>query len=66
VAPRAGDLVSELALAMTTGMIPARLAVATRAYPSWSTGIQKAMAQLFQEIEGRRAEPARADGMLRS
>jgi len=63
---RGGELVHEFALAVRTGMFPARMAMATHAYPTWSMAVQKVMAQFFFEIEGREAEPARADGALRS
>lgn len=58
VSPRAGELIAELALAMRTGMFPARLALTTHAYPTWSMAVQKVVGQLFLEIEGRRARPA--------
>jgi pyruvate/2-oxoglutarate dehydrogenase complex dihydrolipoamide dehydrogenase (E3) component len=59
VAPRAGELIHEAVLAMRTGMFTGRLAQAVHAYPTWSMAIQKAAAQFFIEIEGRRARPAR-------
>ena len=59
VAPRAGEMIHEPALAMRTNMFAGRLAQSVHAYPSWSTGIQKAMGQLFYEIEGRQARPVR-------
>lgn len=61
-----GELIHELALAIRSGMFPARIALTTHAYPTWSMAVQKAMGQLFYEIEGRRAEPARRGGPLRS
>jgi len=63
---RGGELVHELALAVRTGMFPARLALTTHAYPTWSVAVQKAVGQFFLEIDGRSAEPARAGGALRS
>jgi hypothetical protein len=63
---RGGELVHELALAVRTGMFPARLALTTHAYPTWSMAVQKAVGQFFLEVEGRAAEPARAGGALRS
>jgi hypothetical protein len=63
---RGGELVHELALAVRTGMFPARLALTTHAYPTWSMAVQKAVGQFFFEIEGREAEPARAGSTLRS
>ncbi len=66
VAPRAGELVHEFALAIRTGIFPAQLALTVHAYPTWSSGVQKVMSQFFVEVEGRRAEPARTGGGLRS
>ena len=57
VAPRAGEMIAEVALAMRTGAFAGRLAQTAHAYPTWSHGLQKAAAQLFGEIEGRRARP---------
>lgn len=61
-----GELIHEFALAIRTGMFPARIAMTTHAYPTWAMAVQKVVGQLFYEIEGRRAEPARAGGALRS
>jgi len=62
VAPRAGEMLSELVLAMTTRMFPARVALTTHAYPTWSMAVQQATAQLFGEIGGRRSRLATLDG----
>lgn len=59
VAPRAGEMIAEVALAMRTGAFAGRLAQTAHAYPTWSHGLQKAAAQFFGEIEGRRARPPR-------
>ncbi len=59
VAPRAGEMITEVALAMRTRAFAGRLAQTAHAYPTWSHGVQKAAAQLFGEIEGRRARPPR-------
>ena len=59
VANRGGELIHEASIAMRTGMFPARLVLATHAYPTWSMAIPKALGQLFVEIEGRRARPAK-------
>ncbi|HET9443956.1 MAG TPA: FAD-dependent oxidoreductase [Acidimicrobiales bacterium] len=59
VAPRGGELVHEIALAIRTGMFPARLALTVHAYPTWSVALQKVVGQLFYEVEGRVARPAR-------
>jgi pyruvate/2-oxoglutarate dehydrogenase complex dihydrolipoamide dehydrogenase (E3) component len=58
VAPRAGEMITEVALAMQTGMFPARLAQTAHAYPTWSSGVQKCAAQFVTEIDGRRARRA--------
>ena len=55
VAPRAGEMIQEIVLAIRTGAFTGRLAQASHAYPTWSSGIQKAAAQFFGEIEGRQA-----------
>ena len=55
VAPRAGEMISEIVLAMRTGAFTGRLAQTSHAYPTWSSGVQKAAAQFFGEIDGRRA-----------
>ena len=55
VAPRAGEMIQEIVLAMRTGAFTGRLAQASHAYPTWSSGVQKAAAQFFAEIEGRQA-----------
>ena len=55
VAPRAGEMIQEVVLAMRTKAFTGRLAQTSHAYPTWSSGVQKAAAQFFGEIEGRRA-----------
>jgi pyruvate/2-oxoglutarate dehydrogenase complex dihydrolipoamide dehydrogenase (E3) component len=60
VAPRAGEMLHELVLAMRTGMFPARLALTTHAYPTWSMAVQQAAAQFFGEFGGRSARPTSA------
>ncbi len=60
VGPRAGELIHEPAIAIRTGMFAGRLAQVVHAYPTWSMAVQKAAAQLFMEIDGRTARPARA------
>ena len=55
VAPRAGEMIQEIVLAMRTKAFAGRLAQASHAYPTWSGGVQKAAAQFFGEIEGRQA-----------
>ncbi len=61
-----GELIHEFALAIRAGMFPARLALTTHAYPTWAMGVQKAIGQLFLELEGRSADAARTGGTLRS
>lgn len=63
---RGGELVHEFALAIRTGMFPARMALTTHAYPTWSMAVQKVVGQFFLEIEGRSADGARAGGPLRT
>ena len=58
VAPRAGEMVHEVALAMRTAMFTGRLAQTVHAYPTWSTALRQAAAQFFMETGGRRARPA--------
>jgi len=60
VAPRAGEMIHELALAMVAGTMPARIALLPHAYPTWSVGIQQAVGQLFTEVNGRRSRPPHA------
>ena len=55
VAPRAGEMIQEVVLAMRTRAFAGRLAQTSHAYPTWSNGVQKAAAQFFGEIEGRQA-----------
>ncbi|MHB1855496.1 MAG: FAD-dependent oxidoreductase, partial [Acidimicrobiales bacterium] len=47
VAPRAGEMIAEIALAMRAGLFPAQLALTSHAYPTWSVAIQQAAAQIF-------------------
>ncbi len=58
VAPRAGEMIHEVALAMRADLFTGRLAQTVHAYPTWSYGIQKAAGQFFGEVEGRSARPA--------
>ena len=59
VAPRAGEMIHEVALAMRTRMFTGRLAQTVHAYPTWSYAVQKTSAQFFGDVEGRSARPAR-------
>lgn len=58
VAARAGEMIHEPTLAMRTAMFAGRLAQTTHAYPTWSMAVQKAAAQFFNEVDGRRARRA--------
>lgn len=60
VAPRAGEMIHEIALAIRASLFPAHLGLAVHAYPTWSVGVQKAVGQFFYEVEGREARPASA------
>jgi pyruvate/2-oxoglutarate dehydrogenase complex dihydrolipoamide dehydrogenase (E3) component len=59
VAPRAGEMINEIALAMRTRAFTGRLAQTVHAYPTWSYAIQKAAGQFFGDVDGRSARPAR-------
>ena len=59
VAPRAGEMIHEVALAMRTRMFTGRLAQTVHAYPTWSYAVQKAAGQFFGDGEGRTARAAR-------
>lgn len=61
VAPRAGEMIHEAAIAMRTNMFTGRLAQTVHAYPTWSSAIRQAAAQFFFEVDGRRARPAGAE-----
>jgi pyruvate/2-oxoglutarate dehydrogenase complex dihydrolipoamide dehydrogenase (E3) component len=58
VADRAGEMISEVSLAVRLGAFTGRLAQAVHPYPTWSYGLPKAAAQFFTTIEGRQARPA--------
>lgn len=57
VAPRAGEMIQEIVLVMRTKAFVGRLAQTSHAYPTWSSGVQKAAAQFFGKIDGRQARP---------
>ena len=59
VAPRAGEMIHEIALAMRTKAFTGRLGQTVHVYPTWSYAIQKAAGQFFGVVEGREARPAR-------
>jgi len=62
VAPAAGEMIHEVALAMRARMFTGRLVQTTRAYPTWSTAIQQAATQFFYATDGLEARPARTPG----
>lgn len=59
VAPRAGEMIHGPTIAARLGMFVGRLAQVTTPYPTWSTAVQQAAAQFFQEINGLKAQPAK-------
>ena len=59
VGGRAGEMINECALIMRTNAYAGRLAQTVRAYPSWSTIMQKTAARWFFDIEGQGARPPR-------
>jgi len=59
VGGRAAEMINEIALVMRSNAYGARLAQTVRAYPSWSTIVQKAAAQWFYEYEGESARAPR-------
>ena len=61
VADRAGEMISELSLALRQKVFIGHLALTVHPYPTWSYGIPKAAAQFFTTIEGRTARPASSD-----
>lgn len=61
VGRNAGEMINEVALVMRTRSYGARLAQTARAYPSWSTVMQKAATRWFYEYEGGRARRPRRD-----
>jgi pyruvate/2-oxoglutarate dehydrogenase complex dihydrolipoamide dehydrogenase (E3) component len=58
VASRAGELISEVALAVRTGMFVGRLAQTVHPYPTWSLALRQTAAQFVIEVDGRRARRA--------
>ncbi len=66
VAERAGEVIAEPALAMSTGMFTGRLAHTAHAYPTWSIAVQQAAAQFFGTYGGRTARPVSAISQRRA
>lgn len=62
VAPRAGEMIHEIALAVRTGVFTGRLAQTVHAYPTWSTAVRQAATQFFFAVDERKARPAMAAG----
>lgn len=58
VGPRAGELVSEVALGMQVKAFAGRLAQTVHPYPAWSMALRMATAQFFGPYRGRTARPA--------
>lgn len=58
VAERAGEMISELALALKLRTFLGRLALTVHPYPTWSYAIPKTAAQFFTTVEERTARPA--------
>lgn len=58
VCDRAGEMISEIALAVRLNAFVGRLAQTVHPYPTWSFGLVKASAQFFTTVEGRIAKPA--------
>ncbi|MBU6495423.1 MAG: NAD(P)/FAD-dependent oxidoreductase [Acidobacteria bacterium] len=61
VAPRAGEMMAELSVAIRGHSSTPRLALTSRAYPTWSVAVQQAVAQLFGEFGGRTARPVASE-----
>ena len=59
VGGRAGEMIKEVALMMRMNAYGYRLAQTVRAYPSWSTVMQKAATRWFYEYEGGSARSPR-------
>ena len=59
VGGRAGEMINEVALMMRSNTYGYRLAQTVRAYPSWSTVMQKAATRWFYEYEGESARRPR-------
>lgn len=57
VAPTAGELIHEAALAIQTNMFVGRLAQTTHAYPTWSMAMQQTALQFFGKSVGFTATP---------
>jgi pyruvate/2-oxoglutarate dehydrogenase complex dihydrolipoamide dehydrogenase (E3) component len=59
VAPRAGELIHELSLAMRLRIPLAVLALTPHAYPTWGMAVQQAVSGFFVDLERGTRRPAR-------
>lgn len=59
VAPEAGEVIAQAALAVQLGLSPARLANTVHPYPTWSAALAQCAAQFLNPIHGRRPRGAR-------
>ncbi|MEX2289174.1 MAG: FAD-dependent oxidoreductase [Mycobacteriales bacterium] len=59
VSPAGGELAAQVALAMRTDMLAARLAQTIAPYPTYALGLRMAAARLFGDFAGSRWRPAR-------
>ena len=59
VAPRAGEMIHEIALAMRMRAFTGRIAQTVHAYPTWSFAVRRTAGQFFGDVDGREARPAR-------
>lgn len=57
VAPRAGEMIHQVSMAMNAKMFTGRLAQGVAAYPTWSVAIRQAAALFFHEQNGHKARP---------
>jgi pyruvate/2-oxoglutarate dehydrogenase complex dihydrolipoamide dehydrogenase (E3) component len=61
VSPAGGELAAQVALAMRTDMLAARLAQTIAPYPTYALGLRLAAARLFGQFSGATWRPARSD-----
>lgn len=57
VADRAGEMISEAAIAIRTSMFTGRIAQTVHPYPTWSIALQMAASQFLGTYNGRTARP---------
>ncbi len=63
--PSGGELAAQMALAMRTNMLAARLAQTIAPYPTYALGLRLAAARLFADFGGATWRPARAENSPR-